>query len=321
MEVVVSKKYGSPNDLQFEEVEKPMPKDQEVLVKVHAASLNYGNLVLLSGKPYLARVAFGLFKPKYAIPGGDIAGTVEAVGQHVTHFKPGDEVFGDLSGFGWGGFAEYAAVPEKALAHKPENLTLEEAAAVPMAAATALQALHKANIAPGQKVLIHGASGGVGTFAVQIAKAYRTHVTAVCSTRNIDIAQSLGADRIIDYKQEDLAQLEEQFDVILAVNGNISISVYQRLLQPGGVYVSVGGTIMQTMQATLLGPLISLTTNKKMTSFLQRANQEDLYFLKELIEANKCRPVIDRTYKLSQIREAFKYFDRGHAKGKVVIII
>ncbi|RHW40129.1 NAD(P)-dependent alcohol dehydrogenase [Lysinibacillus yapensis] len=320
MEVVVSKKYGSPDVLQLEEVEKPMPKDYEVLVKVHAASLNYGNLVLLSGKPYLARLAFGLFKPKYAVPGGDISGTVEAVGKNVALFQPGDEVFGDLSSYGWGGFAEYVSVTEKALAHKPANLTFEEAAAVPMAAVTALQALHKGNIQPDQKVLLHGASGGVGTFALQIAKAYRTHVTAVCSTRNIEIAQSLGADVVIDYSKEDINNLEDRFDLILAVNGYQPISTYHRLLKQSGSYVMIGGSEAQMYQAIFMGPFYS-RKGKKLSNILQRANQEDLIFIKELIEANKVKPIIDRTFKLSNIREAFKYFEQGHAQGKIVITI
>ncbi|MFC7686555.1 NAD(P)-dependent alcohol dehydrogenase [Ureibacillus sp. GCM10028918] len=321
MKAIITKKYGTPDVLELDEVDQPFQKDDEVLVKVKAASLNYGNLVLLSGKPFLARMAFGLFRPKFAIPGGDIAGIVETVGKNVTQFQPGDTVFGDLSAFGWGGFAEYVAVPEQALVHKPTNLTFEEAAAVPMAAVTALQALQKGKIISGQKVLINGASGGVGTFAIQIAKAYNAEVTAVCSTRNIEIARSLGADNVIDYTKEDISKLEARFDLILAVNGNSPISVYNRLLKPNGSYVMIGGSEAQMYQAMFLGPLLSLTNKKNLKNMLQKANQNDLLFIKELIDANKVKPVIDRTYKLSELKEAFKYFEQGHAQGKVVISI
>lgn len=321
MRAIITKKYGTPDVLELDEVDKPFQKDDEVLVKVKAASLNYGNLVLLSGKPYLARMAFGLFKPKFAIPGGDIAGIVEATGKNVTQFQPGDKIFGDLSAFGWGGFAEYVTVSEQALVHKPTNLTFEEAAAVPMAAVTALQALQKGKISSGQKVLINGASGGVGTFAIQIAKAYNTEVTAVCSTRNIELARSLGADTVIDYKKEEVSKLEDRFDLILAINGYTPISIYNRLLEPDGSYIMIGGSEAQMYQAMLLGPLLSLTNKKNLKNILQKANQNDLLFLKELIEANKVKPVIDRTYNLSELKEAFKYFEQGHAQGKVVITI
>lgn len=322
LKAIVSKKYGTPDVLESVEVEKPIPNDYQVLVKIQAASLNYGNLALLTGKPFLVRFAFGLVKPKFSIPGGDIAGRVEAVGKHVKEFQPGDEVFGDLSNYGWGGFAEYVAVPEQALAKKPVNLTILEASAVPMAAVTALQALRdKGNINSGQKILINGASGGVGTFAIQIAKAYHTEVTAVCSTRNIDIARSLGADNIIDYTKEDITNLAEHFDLILAVNGYAPISTYNRLLKPNGSYVMIGGSPAQMYQALLIGPLLSLRRKKKMKNLLQKANQKDLYFIKELIESNKVKPVIDRTYTLNELPQAFKYFKQGHAQGKVVITI
>ena len=218
MKAIVYNKYGPPDVLELKEVEKPIPKDNQVLVKVHAASVNYGNLVLLKGKPFLARFAFGLLKPKYSIPGGDIAGRVEAVGKNVKQFQPGDEVFGDLSGCGWGGFAEYVSVPENVLALKPANMSFEEAAAVPMAAVTALQGLRdKGKIQSGQKVLINGASGGVGTFAVQIAKSFGAEVTGVCSTRNLDIVRSIGADHVIDYTKEDFTEKTQRYDLILAV--------------------------------------------------------------------------------------------------------
>lgn len=322
MKAVVSTKYGTPDVLILGEVEKPRPKDDQVLVKVHAASLNFGNLVLLKGEPFLARFAFGLLKPKYSIPGGDIAGQVEAVGKDVTQFQPGQEVFGDLSACGWGGFAEYVSVPEKALALKPEKLSFEEAAAVPMAAVTALQSMRdKGKIQAGQKVLVNGASGGVGTFAVQIAKSFGAEVTGVCSTRNIDILQLLGADHVIDYTKEDFTKKMTKYDLILGVNGHHTITDYKQTLTNNGIFVHVGGSGAQMFQAMTLGPWFSLFGKKKMGSFLQRQNQSDLNFIKELIEAGKITPVIDKRFKLSEIQEAFKYFEQGHAQGKVVITI
>ncbi|WP_075618527.1 NAD(P)-dependent alcohol dehydrogenase [Paenisporosarcina indica] len=322
MKAILCNKYGSPDVLELTEVEKPIPGDNHVLVKIHAASVNYGNLVLLRGKPFLARFAFGLLKPKYTIPGGDIAGRVEAVGKDVKQFTPGDEVFGDLSGCGWGGFAEYVAVPENALVFKPANLSFEEAAAVPMAGVTALQGLrNKGKIHSGQKVLINGASGGVGTFAVQIAKSFGAEVTGVCSTRNVDTLRSIGADHVIDYKEEDFTQKTESYDLILAVNGYQPISAYKRSLSTNGIYVMVGGSGAQLTQAMVQGPWISMTGSKKMGCMLQRANQNDLIFMKELLETGKVRPVIDRSYKLSEVPEAFRYFEEGHAQGKVVITV
>ncbi|WP_066254433.1 NAD(P)-dependent alcohol dehydrogenase [Neobacillus drentensis] len=322
MKAIVSNKYGSPDLLKLTEVEKPIPEDNQVLVKIHAASLNFGNLVLLKGEPFLARFAFGLFKPKYPIPGGDIAGQVEAVGKGVTQFQPGDDVFGDLSGSGWSGFAEYVSVPEQALVLKPANLSYEEAAAVPMAGVTALQGLRdKGKIQSGQKVLINGASGGVGTFAVQIAKSFGAEVTGVCSTRNLDILESLGADFCLDYAKEDFTQSAQKYDLILGVNGHNPLSAYKRSLNPNGIFVHVGGSGAQMFQAMFLGPWISMTGNKKMGTFLQRPNRKDLIYMKELIEEGKVHPVIDRSYKLSEVPEAFRYFEEGHAQGKVVIRI
>lgn len=320
MKAIVTNKYGSPDVLELTEVEKPIPKDNQVLVKIHAASVNFGNLVLLKGEPFIARFAFGLLKPKYRIPGGDIAGRVEAVGKDVTEFQPGDDVFGDLSGCGWGGFAEYVSVPESSLALKPANLSFAEAAAVPMAGVTALQGLRdKGKIQLGQKVLINGASGGVGTFAVQIAKSFGAEVTGVCSTRNLDILRSIGADQVIDYTEEDFTQTTQKFDLILGVNGHKPISAYKRTLSPNGIFVHVGGSSAQMFQAMTLGPWISMTSRKKMGSFLQRANRTDLIYLKELLEAGKVSPIIDRCYPLSEAANAFRYFEEGHAQGKVVI--
>ncbi|WP_059172540.1 NAD(P)-dependent alcohol dehydrogenase [Bacillus sp. FJAT-27445] len=322
MKAIVYGKYGPPDVLEVKEVEKPEPKENEVLVKVHAASMNFGNLVLLKGEPFLARFAFGLLKPKYPIPGGDIAGRVEAVGKGVKLFKPGDEVFGDLSGSGWGGFAEYVTASEQALAPKPSNLSFEEAASVPMAGVTALQSLrNKGKIKSGKKVLINGASGGVGTFAVQIAKSFGAEVTGVCSTRNVEIVQSIGADKAIDYTKEDFTTKTERYDLIIGANGHHPISAYKRCLNPDGIFVHVGGSGAQMAQALLLGPWISMAGSRKIGSFLQRPNQQDLYFMKELLEAGKVKPVIDRSYTLDEVPEAFRYFAEGHAQGKVVITV
>ncbi|MFD0824807.1 NAD(P)-dependent alcohol dehydrogenase [Neobacillus sp. M.A.Huq-85] len=322
MKAIVYKQYGPPDVLKLTEVDKPAPKDHEVLVKIHATSVNFGNLVLLKGEPFLARFAFGLLKPKYPIPGGDIAGRVEAVGKNVKEFQPGDAVFADLSGCGWGGYAEYVAIPEQAVVLKPANLSFEEAAAVPMAGVTALQAIRdKGKIQAGQKVLINGASGGVGTFAVQLAKAYGAEVTGVCSTRNLDILRSIGADHVIDYKKEDFTKRHQQYDLILGVNGSHPITAYKRVLSPNGIFVHVGGSGTQMFQAMVLGPWISMTSKKKMSTFLQRANQQDLIYLKELLETSQVKPVIDRCYKLNEVHEAFKYFSEGHAQGKVVLTV
>ncbi|MEH7014021.1 NAD(P)-dependent alcohol dehydrogenase [Neobacillus niacini] len=322
MKAIVYKKYGPPDVLEVTEVERPIPKDNQVLVKVKAASVNYGNMVLLRGEPFLVRFAFGLLKPKYCIPGGDISGTVEAVGKDVTQFHIGDEVFGDLSGSGWGAYAENVAVPENALALKPANLSFEEAAAVPMAGVTALQGLRdKGRIQPGQKVLVNGASGGVGIFAVQIAKSLGAEVTGVCSTRNLDILQSLGADHAIDYTKKKFTDNKNSYDLILGVNGHQPLSDYKHSLKPNGIFVHVGGSQSQMFQAMTVGAWISKTTSKKMGTFLQRANQNDLVFMKELLEAGKVKPIIDRQYTLSEVPEAFRYFEQGHAQGKVVITI
>ncbi|WP_026575437.1 NAD(P)-dependent alcohol dehydrogenase [Bacillus sp. UNC438CL73TsuS30] len=322
MKAIVYDQYGPPDVLKVTEVDKQIPKENEVLVKIHATSVNFGNLVLLTGEPFLARFAFGLLKPKYPIPGGDIAGRVEAVGKNVKQFQPGDDVFGDLSGCGWGGFAEYAAIPEQAIALKPTNLSFEEAAAVPMAGVTALQAIrNKGKLQTGQKVLINGASGGVGTFAVQIAKAYGAEVTGVCSTKNLEILRSLGADHVIDYKKEDFTKSNHLYDLILGVNGSHPITAYKRVLTPNGIFVHVGGSGAQMFQAMVLGPWISMLGKKKMSTFLQRANQQDLIYLKELLETGQVKPVLDRCYKFNEVHKAFRYFAEGHAQGKIVLTV
>ena len=323
MKAIVYTEYGSPDVLQLKEIAKPTPKDNEVLVKVYAVSVNAADLHLLRADPFLIRLSSGLLKPKNQILGSDIAGRVEAVGKSVKQFKPGDEVFGDISADGWGGFAEYVCVHENALALKPSNLSFEEAAAVPMAAVTALQGIRYAGqIRPGQKVLIHGASGGVGTFALQLAKSFGAEVTAVCSTRNLDMARSIGADHVIDYTREDFARNGKQYDLILATNGDRSISDYRRALSPKGIYVQTGGSMRQMTQAMLQGPWISKTGSQKMGNMgVAKPNQNDLVLIKELLEAGKVKPVVDRCYPLAETAEAIRYFEEGHAQGKVVITV
>lgn len=321
MKAVVYTSYGSPDVLQLKEIEKPTSKDDEVLVKVHAASVNAADLHFLRGKPFLIRLmGFGLLRPKGKILGSDIAGRVEAVGRNVKQFQPGDEVFGDLFECGRGGFAEYVCARENALALKPTNISFEEAAAVPMAAVTALHGLRdKGQIQQGQKVLINGASGGVGTFAVQIAKSFGAEVTGVCSTRNLDMVRSFGADQVIDYSREDFTKNGQRYDLILAANGYHLIFDYQRALSPKGTYVVTGGSMPQLFQAMLLGPCISMTGSKKMGNLISKPNQKDLIFMKGLLETGKVKPVIERRYKLSEAAEALRYLEEGHAQGKVVI--
>ena len=322
MKAMVYETYGSPDVLQFKEVAKPTPQDHEVLVQVHAASVNAADLHFLRADPFLMRFWSGLLKPKHPILGAAIAGRVEAVGSNVTQFQPGDEVFGDVSDCGRGGFAEYVCASEDALTLKPANVTFEQAAAVPLAAVTALQGLRtKGHIQAGQKVLINGASGGVGTFAVQIAKAFGAEVTAVCSTGNVDMVRSLGADQIVDYTQEDFTHNGQQYDLIVAANGNRSIAEYKRALRPNGTYVMTGGSGKQVFQAMLLGPWISMRGTKKMGNLMAKPNSKDLGFMKELLEAGKVVPVIERRYPLRETAEALRYLEAGHAQGKVVITV
>jgi NADPH:quinone reductase-like Zn-dependent oxidoreductase len=323
MKAIVYTKYGPPEVLHLQEVKKPAVNEEQVLVKVHAASINAGDWHFLTADPFPMRlIGTGLFRPKNTILGTDIAGRVEATGGNVKRFRPGDAVFGDIFGLGCGSFAEYVSVPESALALIPSNVSFEEAAAVPMAALTALQGLRdQGHIRPGQKVLINGASGGVGTFAVQIAKAFGAEVTAVCSTRNLEMARSIGADHVIDYTKEDFTQNGRQYDLILAVNGYHPLSAYKRALTPRGIYVFVGGLPEQTFQSLFLGPLMSRSDGRKMTSFVKKANQKDLLFITDLLEGGKIRPIIDECYPLSKTAEAFRYFEKGHARGKVVISI
>lgn len=322
MKAIIYTKYGSPDLLQFKEVEKPAPKDNEVLVKVHAATATIGDVIVVKGEPFVVRFSTGLREPKHRIPGKEMAGQVEAVGGNVTQFQPGDEVFGDLSVCGFGAFSEYVSVPETAIALKPVNLTFEQAAAVPESAVVALQGLRDhGKIQPGQKVLINGASGGVGSYAVQIAKSFGAEVTAVCSTKNLAMARSIGADHVIDYTREDFTRNGQRYDLILAANGYHPLSDYRRALGPRGIYVGTGGTMAQTFEAMLRGPIISMTGSKTMGNMLVRPNKNDLVFMKELIEAGKVVPVIDRCYPLSETPLALRYISEGHARGKVVITV
>ena len=322
MKAIVYTEYGSPDVLQLKEVDKPAPKENEVLVKIHAAAITVGDLIFVKGEPFLARLGSGLLRPKHRIPGKEMAGRVEAVGSNVTQFKPDDEVFGDLYVCGLGAFAEYVCVPENAIAPKPANMSFEEAAAVAESAIVALQGLRdKGKIKPGQKVLINGASGGVGTFAVQIAKSFGAVVTAVCSTRNLAMACWIGADHVIDYTQEDFTRNGQRYDLILAANGYHPISDYKRALSPHGIYVMTGGSMAQMSQAMIQGPWISMTGSQKMSNMGLKPNKKDLIFMKELLEAGKVKPVIDRCYPLVELPEALRYLEEGHAQGKVVITV
>jgi len=320
MKAIVRTRYGSPDVLQFAEIPIPTPADNEVLIKLCAASVNPLDLFLLKGAPW-NRVIPGLRTPKHKIIGWDIAGRVHAVGRDVKRFQPGDEVFG-VTGFEGKGFAEYVCALEEKLAAKPTNISFEDAAAVPIAASTALQGLRdKGRIQPGHKVLIEGASGGVGTFAVQIAKALGAEVTAACSTRNVDIARSIGADHVIDYTEFDFARSGQRYDLILAANAHRSIFDCRRSLKQGGIYVAAGGSLVRILQGLLLGPLLSLIGRKKMTFFITKLNQKDLAFLKDLLEAGKVVSVIDRRYPLSDAAGALRYLAEGHAQGKIVLTV
>jgi len=320
MKAIVRETYGPPDVLHLEEVPLPTVRDGDVLVRVRAASANAGDWHLLRGTPLPFRLVAGLRTPKFKIIGTDIAGHVEAVGRNVTQFRPGDEVFGELSRSGFGAYAEFAAAPEQALALKPANLSFEEAAALPTAGCTALQGLRKGRIQRAQRVLINGASGGVGTFAVQIAKTFGTEVTAVCSTRNVDVVRSIGADHVIDYTKADFATHGERYDLILAVNGDRSIWDYRRALTADGCYAMTGGSNRQLTEALLLGPLLSMG-RQQFGNVLVKPNQADLLVLKELCETEKVRPVIDRRFPLSDVPSAVRYIEDGHARGKVVVTV
>ncbi len=323
MQAIVYCDYGTADVLKFEDIEKPTPADNEVLVKVRAAAVNPFDWHFMRGTPYLVRIFSGLRKPEVTQLGADYAGTVEAVGRNVTRFKPGDEVFGE----NFGTFAEYITADEdRAIVLKPANLTFEQAASVPLAALTALQGLRdKGKVQPGQRVLINGASGGVGTFAVQIAKSFGAEVTGVSSTRNQDMVRSIGADHMVDYTQEDFTKGAQRYDVIFDLVGNHSFLEYKRVLKPQGICVLSGGggpdagrwiePLAGPIKALMLSPFVS----QKFVDLLAQANKEDLTILRDLIQAGKVTPVIDRRYKLSETADAIRYIEKGHARGKVII--
>ena len=324
MKAIVYTEYGSPDVLKFEEVAKPTPKENEVLVKIHAASVNPADWHTMRAAPFLARLVNGFFKPKNSRLGADVAGRIEAVGRTVTQFRVGDDVFGCLSLNEMSSFAEYVCAREDTLVLKPARMTFEQAAAVPLAAFTALQGLRDTGqIHSGQKVLINGASGGVGTYAVQIAKSFGAEVTAVCSTRNLAMVRSIGADHVIDYTQEDFTNNGQQYDLIFCAVGNRSISDYKRALNPEGTCVIAGFTNMRRLfEHMILGSLKSKAGGKRVGPMAtMKPNKQDLIFIQELLEAGKVTPVIDRSYSLAEVPAALRYLETGRAQGKVVITV
>ncbi|MCK4738636.1 MAG: NAD(P)-dependent alcohol dehydrogenase [Deltaproteobacteria bacterium] len=322
MKAIVYERYGSPDVLELKEVEKPTPKDYEVLVKIYAASINSWDFDLLRGVPFLNRLFGGLLKPKHKILGADVAGRVEAVGKDVKILKVGDEVYGDLCKSGWGAFAEYVSAPEDALAKKPAGLTFEEAAAVPQAAVIALQGFQdKGQVYEGQKVLINGAGGGAGTFSVQLAKLFGAKVTGVDSVGKLDTMRSIGADAVIDYTKVDYTKTGERYDLIIDHAAYHSISDYRRVLNPKGIFTLVGGSTVLVFKTIFFGLLISMVSNKKMGVQIYKPKKKDLDFLREKLETGKLKPVIDKTYPLNETSKALRYFGTGDVKGKLVITI
>ncbi len=319
MKAIIYHKYGSPEVLKLIETKKPTPKTDQVLIKVHAASVNSYDWRHIRAKPFLVRTGGGLFKPNDTRLGADIAGTVEAIGSKVTSFKPGDEVYGGVSA---GGYAEYVCAREKNLALKPASVSFEAAAATPMAALTALQGLRdKGNIQAGQKVLINGASGGVGTFAVMIARYYAAEVTGVCRTRNLEMARSIGADHVIDYTKEDFTRNGKQYDLIFDVAANHSVFAYERVLAPKGKYVLAGFSSMpQMIHIVLLGPQVAKPKDQEIGMMgMASTNNTDLAFIGELLDSRQIVPVIDQCYPLSETTQALWHFEKEHARGKIVI--
>ena len=314
--------YGTPEVLSLREVARPAAGPGEVIVRIGAVSLNFADWGVLTGRPYMVRMMVGgLRSPRVTRLGADIAGRVEAVGAGVETFAVGDAVFGDLSGSGFGGFAEYVSAPADALAPIPAGVDPADAAALPIAGSTALQGLRdRGRIAPGQKVVVSGASGGVGSFAVQIAKSYGAEVTAVCSSAKTGMVRSIGADHVIDYTRTDFTRTGERYDLIIGANGYYPITAYRRALRRGGSYVATGGKLRQIFQAMLLGPLLSIGS-KRLCSCSAQTRREDLVFLAELVHSGKVKPLIDRTYNFEQLPEALAYLGEGHANGKVVVTV
>ena len=320
MQIIDFSKYGTPDDLFIKEVDIPVPKSDEVLVKIAASSINSWDLELLHGTPFVNRLFFGLLKPKrLKTLGIDVAGRIEKVGSKVAQFHLGDEVYGDLSACDWGGFAEYVAVPAKVLSHKPANITFEQAAAIPQAGLLALQGLvDSGHIHDGQKVLINGASGGSGTLAVAIAKNYDVEITAVCSKQKMDFVRSLGVDHVIDYQHEDFTRNNQQYDLILDAQGHHSILDYRRALRPNGIYVIHGGRTSTVNQIMFLGPVFSMFGKRKYTILLHKANK-GLDVMSDLLRTGNVVPVIDQCFPLEQVPEAMRYYGQGKTKGKIVI--
>jgi NADPH:quinone reductase-like Zn-dependent oxidoreductase len=321
MQAVVQDAYGAPQDvLTLQEIDKPGPGDDDVLVQIRAAGVHIGDWLVMNGLPYMIRLGFGVTKPKNTVPGMEFAGQVEAVGKNVSQFQPGDEVFGYA---GAGAFAEYVSVSQDALAMKPANASFEQAAVVPISGITAIQALRdKGKVQPGHKVLIIGASGGVGTYAVQIAKAYGAEVTGVCSTRNVDMVRSLGADHVVDYTHEDISQNGQQYDLILDTAGNRPLSELRRMLTPTGTLVIVGGSGGPWLMGTgrsLKALAVSPFTGQTLTMFLSRTTKDDLIALSELIESGQVTPVVDRTFSFDETADALTYVGERHTRGKTVI--
>lgn len=320
MKAILQRRYGMPSQvLELSDAEVPVPKDDEVLVQVRASSVNPADWYLTRGKPFLVRMAGrGILRPKSALVGADVAGTVSAVGKSVTEFKPGDEVFGICSG----AFAEFVAVSAKDLVSKPPKLSFEEAGTVALAGQTALQGLRtQGHLQAGQKALIVGASGGVGTFAVQIAKALGAQVTAVCSADKMAQARSLGADRALDYRRDDVFTLGEKFDLILVVNGSRPVRKYRALLTPGGSCIVIGGAIGQVLRAIFYGRIYGKSAKGRLATFMMRSKNEDLVFLQQLIATGKVRPVMERAFPLAQTAEAMNYLHEGHARGKIAVVV
>lgn len=324
MKAIILKAYGSSNFFELQNVAKPIPRDNEVLVKVHAASINSWDWEILIAKPFVNRLMVGLFNPsRIKILGCDIAGTIETAGRQVKHLKPGDAIFGDISHCHWGGFAEYVCVPENknAITFKPANISFEQAAAIPQAAVLALQGLRKGKIETAQKVLINGASGGVGSFAIPMAKSYGADVTGVCSGRKMDFVRSLGADHVVDYSKEDFTRNGQQYDLILDVQGHHSIFAYRHSLTTSGRYVMVGGSSKLVNQIFFLAPLLSFFSKRKMNLLLHKPDINDLDFIKTLVETGQLHPVIDKTFTLEQTPDAMQYYGEKRAKGKIVISV
>lgn len=321
MKAVRNEKYGLPNVLQLKEVERPVPKNNEVLVKVHASSINSWDWDYLTGRPRLYRLFFGLIKPRHKILGADIAGQVISVGKEAKQFKPGDMVYGDLSAYNWGGFAEFVCADENLLSAKPANLTYEEAAAIPQAGVLALQGLrYNGDIKEGHKVLINGAGGGVGTFAVQLAKLWGAEVTAVDRSDKLDVLLDLGANFVIDYQKENFTKTEKKYDLILDVIAKKPLSQYKNVLNPNGAFVVVGGSVTLLLKLALKS-IFSKKSGKKMGILVHKPNTQDLKILQELLESGKLKPIVDQSFPLAKTREAFTYYGKNRVKGKIVITI